>query len=93
MKKNSYILRAFSSLPRIKLLLCLKEKEKNVGETDKKIRIILGVISIFLATQIGAWPRWVLLILGVALILTGLFQFCCLYTLFGINTCERKIKN
>ena len=64
--------------------------QKNVGETDKKIRIGLGVISIFLATQIGAWPRWVLLILGVSLILTGLFQFCGLYTLFGINTCQRK---
>ncbi len=67
--------------------------QKNVGESDKKIRIILGVVSVFLATQIGTWPRWVLLILGVALILTGLFQFCGLYTLFGVNTCERKIKN
>jgi len=67
--------------------------QKNVGETDKKIRIILGLVSVFLATQIGAWPRWVLFILGVALILTGLFQFCGLYNLFGVNTCERKIKN
>jgi hypothetical protein len=67
--------------------------QKNVGETDKKIRIILGLVSVFLATQIGAWPRSVLLILGVALILTGLFQFCGLYNLFGVNTCERKIKN
>jgi hypothetical protein len=67
--------------------------QKNVGETDKKIRIILGVVSVFLATQIGTWPRWVLLILGVALILTGLSQFCGLYTLFGVNTCERKIKS
>jgi predicted phage tail protein len=64
--------------------------QKNVGETDKKIRIILGVISVFLATQVSAWPRWVLLILGVSLILTGLFQFCGLYTLFGVNTGEKK---
>jgi hypothetical protein len=67
--------------------------QKNVGESDKKIRIGLGVVSVFLATQIGAWPRWILLILGVALILTGLFQFCGLYNLFGVNTCEKKIKN
>jgi len=67
--------------------------QKNVGETDKKIRIGLGVVFVFLATQIGAWPRWVILILGIALILTGLFQFCSLYTLFGINTCERKVKS
>jgi len=64
--------------------------QKNVGETDKKIRIGLGVLSVFLATQISDWLRWVLLILGVVLILTGLFQFCGLYTLFGINTCKRK---
>jgi hypothetical protein len=64
--------------------------QKNVGETDKKIRISLGVVSVFLATQVAAWPRWVLLILGVVLILTGLFQFCGLYTLFGINTCQKK---
>jgi hypothetical protein len=67
--------------------------QKNVGESDKKIRIPLGVISVFLATQVGDWPRWVLLILGVVLILTGFFQFCGLYAIFGVNTCERKIKN
>jgi len=64
--------------------------QKNVGETDKKIRITLGVISVFLATQIAEWPRWVLLIMGVSLIFTGLFQFCGLYTLFGVNTCKTK---
>jgi len=64
--------------------------QKNVGESDKKIRIILGVVSVFLATQVGDFPRWILLILGVVLILTGLFQFCGLYTLFGVNTCKRK---
>jgi hypothetical protein len=64
--------------------------QKNVGESDKKIRIALGVISVFLATQVGDWPRWVLLILGLVLILTGLFQFCGLYAIFGVNTGERK---
>jgi len=64
--------------------------QKNVGETDKKIRITLGVIAVFLATQIPEWPRWVLLIMGVVLIFTGLFQFCGLYTLFGVNTCKTK---
>jgi len=64
--------------------------QKNVGETDKKIRIALGVISVFLATQIPEWPRWVLLIMGVVLIFTGLFQFCGLYTLFGVNTCKKR---
>jgi len=45
MKKNSYILRAFSSLPRIKLLLCLKEKEKNVGELIKNCGLSQSAVS------------------------------------------------
>jgi len=64
--------------------------QKNVGETDKKIRIGLGVVFVFLAIQIPEWPRWVLLLIGIVLILTGLLQFCGLYTIFGINTCGRK---
>jgi hypothetical protein len=58
--------------------------QKNVGETDKKIRIILGVVSVFLATQIGAWPRWVLLILGVVSYLNRPFPILrSLYSFWG----------
>lgn len=45
MKKNPYILRAFSSLPRIKILLCLKEKEKNVGELIKNCGLSQSAVS------------------------------------------------
>jgi DNA-binding transcriptional ArsR family regulator len=45
MKKNPYILRAFSSLGRIKLLLCLKEKEKNVGELIKNCGLSQSAVS------------------------------------------------
>jgi len=45
MKKNPYILRAFSYLPRIKLLLCLKEKEKNVGELIKNCGLSQSAVS------------------------------------------------
>jgi len=45
MKKNPYILRAFSSLPRIKLLRCLKEKEKNVGELIKNCGLSQSAVS------------------------------------------------
>jgi Predicted transcriptional regulators len=44
-KKNPYILRAFSSLPRIKLLRCLKEKEKNVGELIKNCGLSQSAVS------------------------------------------------
>lgn len=65
----------------------------NVGSLDQKIRVILGVITVFLATQVADWPRWLLLGIGVLLITTGLFKFCGLYTLFGVNTYERKANN
>ena len=45
MKKNPYILRAFSSLPRIKLLLCLKDKEKNVSQLIKNCGLSQSAVS------------------------------------------------
>jgi ArsR family transcriptional regulator len=45
MKKNPYILRAFSSLPRIKLLRCLKDKEKNVSELIKTCGLSQSAVS------------------------------------------------
>ena len=45
MKKNPYILRAFSSLPRIKLLRCLKEKEKNVSQLIKNCGLSQSAVS------------------------------------------------
>jgi len=44
-KKNPYILRAFSSLSRIKLLRCLKDKEKNVGELIKTCGLSQSAVS------------------------------------------------
>ncbi len=61
----------------------------NVGKLDQKIRIGFGVVTVFLATQVVDWPRWALLFIGVMLIATGLFQFCGLYKIFGVNTCEK----
>lgn len=60
---------------------------KNVGSIDRIARILLGLVLIGLAStdQIGPWGY-----LGVLAIGTGLFSFCGLYTLFGINTCSVK---
>jgi len=54
MKKNPYILRAFSSLPRIKLLRCLKEKEKNVSQLIKNCRLSQSAVSQHL-TKLKNW--------------------------------------
>lgn len=57
----------------------------NVGGIDKVLRIIVGIALIATAATgvIGAWG-WI----GVVPLLTGLFNFCPLYTLNGIKTCK-----
>jgi len=56
----------------------------NVGGIDRILRIAVGLILIALAATgtVGAWG-WV----GVVPVLTGLFRFCPLYSILGMNTC------
>ncbi|MBV5286773.1 MAG: DUF2892 domain-containing protein [Methyloversatilis discipulorum] len=58
--------------------------KSNVGGIDKILRIVVGVALIALAAmgQIGVWGY-----IGVVPLLTGLFNFCPVYPLLGINTC------
>lgn len=67
----------------------------NVGGADRIIRIILGVVLLALvflspATLGGGALYWVALIAGLAMLLTGLFRFCGLYKILGINTCPTR---
>ncbi|MCB5161773.1 YgaP family membrane protein [Marinomonas algarum] len=57
----------------------------NVGGIDKALRIIVGaaLIALALTNVIGVWGY-----IGVLPLLTGLFNFCGLYTLLGINSCK-----
>ncbi|WP_219115655.1 DUF2892 domain-containing protein [Janthinobacterium sp. UMAB-56] len=59
----------------------------NVGNTDRAIRILLGLglIAATLAGAIGVWG-W----LGVIPLATGIFRFCPAYLPFGIRTCAAK---
>lgn len=56
----------------------------NVGNIDRVIRIVVGLLIAVWAINAGNF-WW---ILGIALIATGVFRFCGLYRLFGINTCK-----
>ncbi|MCS6956626.1 MAG: DUF2892 domain-containing protein [Patescibacteria group bacterium] len=62
--------------------------KKNIGTIDKKIRIILGILMIFISISIDSLLRWFLFSFGFVLIITALLGFCGLYTFFGINTCK-----
>ena len=67
---------------------------KNMGKTDKTIRIIAAiVIAILILTGVltGVWA-WILGILAVVFAATSAISFCPLYTLFGISTCSREEK-
>ncbi len=59
---------------------------KNVGGIDKVIRIIAGLALISL---VFVGPKTALGWVGLVPLLTGLFNFCPLYTLIGLNTCKK----
>ena len=56
----------------------------NVGQADKIIRIVLGLALIAWALSTGPVWAWI----GVVPLATGLFNFCPLYALLGMNTCR-----
>lgn len=58
----------------------------NVGTVDRIIRIVVG-LGLTIWSMNGSFFWW---IIGVLLIATGLFRFCGLYRLLGINTCKVK---
>ncbi len=65
---------------------------KNIGQTDKIIRIVLGLgLAALDFFEVVTGPfSWILSVVAVVLIATALINFCPLYTLLGKNTCEVK---
>jgi O-antigen ligase len=60
---------------------------KNIGNTERIIRIVGGLVLIALAATgtVGVWG-W----LGLVPLATGLVGWCPPYSLLGINTCKNK---
>lgn len=59
---------------------------RNVGNVDRLVRFILGVVVIAAGFVFQTW----LGALGLIFVGTALIGFCPLYTLFGISTCPLK---
>jgi hypothetical protein len=64
----------------------------NVGNTDRIIRIILGILLIA-APYFVTLPVWdnqtlkiLIQVVGGILIFTGVFRFCGLYKIIGVST-------
>lgn len=66
--------------------------KKNMGTTDIRMRVIAAIIIalLYLFNIISGTVAVVLLIIAGIFIVTSVFGFCPLYTLFGISTCRNK---
>ncbi|HET9057572.1 MAG TPA: DUF2892 domain-containing protein [Chitinophagaceae bacterium] len=66
--------------------------KKNMGNTDRIIRILLAVVfaALYFTNTVSGILGIVLLVLGVIFVLTSLVGFCPLYTIFGVSTCATK---
>jgi hypothetical protein len=60
---------------------------KNIGDIERIVRIVGGLVLIALAATatIGVWG-WI----GVVPVATGLIGWCPPYSLLGINTCKNR---
>ena len=61
--------------------------ECNVGKTDRKIRIALGITILALGMIFGSW--WGLI--GLIPLVTGAVQWCPLYAPLHMSTCRRRV--
>lgn len=66
--------------------------KKNMGTTDKAVRIILAIVVaiLYYTGTISGTLGMVLLVLAAVFLLTSLVSFCPLYVPFGISTCKKK---
>ena len=63
-----------------------------MGSADKAIRIVLAIVfaGLYITQLVEGTLGVTLLVLGGVFLLTSMVSFCPLYTLFGMNTCEKK---
>jgi hypothetical protein len=68
--------------------------KKNMGSTDRIIRIVLAVIiaGLYYGGYISGTLGIVLLVVAIVFALTSFVSFCPAYLPFGINTCATKDK-
>lgn len=65
---------------------------KNMGNTDKIIRVILALVfgALYFTGTVTGTLGIVLLVLGGVFLATSAISFCPLYKIVGINTCPTK---
>lgn len=63
--------------------------DRNMGNADRVIRLILSVVIIIFAFVLELYP---LIIVSVLLIFTVVTSFCGIYKLFGLSTCKTNLE-
>ena len=66
--------------------------QKNMGTTDKAIRIIvaIGIALLYYFNKIEDTLTYILMAVAIIFLITSFINFCPLYRVFGINTCKIK---
>lgn len=68
--------------------------KKNMGSTDKTIRIVIALIiaGLYFGNVVTGTLGIVLLIFAAVFLLTSIISFCPLYSIIGVNTCKTDNK-
>ncbi|MCB0447541.1 MAG: DUF2892 domain-containing protein [Gelidibacter sp.] len=66
--------------------------KKNMGSTDKGIRVSIAIIIalLYFFNVIEGALAYVLMAFAIIFLVTSFINFCPLYTLIGVNTCKVK---
>jgi hypothetical protein len=59
----------------------------NAGTIDRILRVLIGIGLLSLALT---GPKTAFGYIGIIPVLTGLFGYCPVYTVLGVNTCSMK---
>ncbi len=66
----------------------------NMGVADRVVRVLLALvfIGLYATDTVAGLMGIILVVLAGVFILTSIFSFCPLYTIFGISTCASEKK-
>ena len=66
--------------------------KKNMGSSDRGIRVLLAIImgGLYFTNTVTGVLGIVLLIVAIVFLLTSFVSFCPLYAIFGFSTCKTK---
>ncbi|HKR79981.1 MAG TPA: DUF2892 domain-containing protein [Nitrospira sp.] len=64
----------------------------NVGGIERPIRILLGVLMLGIGAfaNLSLLDTAIALVLGTVALVTGVIEYCPLWTLLGVNTCTTR---